>query len=82
MTTDYLCFYFQNRLIQTSQTEVNSSVILPPLVFPDMGVAIKSEANRSSTVVEHLPHYLKVAGSSPVACTINILQLSIDDHHN
>jgi hypothetical protein len=37
MTTDNFCFYLQNRLIQTSQTpvkqEVNSTVILPPLVF-------------------------------------------------
>ncbi len=35
MTTDNFCFYLQNRLIQTSQTEVKSTVILPSLVFPD-----------------------------------------------
>ncbi len=35
MTTDNFCFYLQNKLIQTSQKEVNSTVILPPLVFPD-----------------------------------------------
>jgi hypothetical protein len=34
MTTDNFCCYLQNRLIQTKQ-EVNSTVILPPLVFPD-----------------------------------------------
>jgi hypothetical protein len=34
MTIDNFCFYLQNRLIQTSQQEVNSTVILPPLVFP------------------------------------------------
>ncbi len=31
MTTDNFCFYLQNRLINQ---EVNSTVILPPLVFP------------------------------------------------
>jgi hypothetical protein len=30
MATDNVCFYLQNRLIQ----EVNSAVMLPPLVFP------------------------------------------------
>jgi hypothetical protein len=34
MTTDNLCFYLQNRLIQTSKTMVNGTVILPPLGFP------------------------------------------------
>ncbi len=33
MTTDNLCLYLQNRLIQTKQ-EVNSTVKLPSLVFP------------------------------------------------
>ncbi len=34
ITTGNFCFYLQNRLIQTSQKEVNSTVILPPSVFP------------------------------------------------
>jgi hypothetical protein len=34
MTTDIFCFYLQNSLIQTSQQEVNGTVIRPPLVFP------------------------------------------------
>ncbi len=34
LTTDNICFYLQNRPIQTSQAEVNGTVILPPLVFP------------------------------------------------
>jgi hypothetical protein len=34
MTTDHFCFHLQNRLIHTSQEEVNSTVILPPLAFP------------------------------------------------
>jgi hypothetical protein len=34
MTTDNFCLYLQNRLIQTIQTGVNGTVILPPLVFP------------------------------------------------
>jgi hypothetical protein len=38
MTTDNFCFYLQNRLIQTSQLEVNGSVILPCLVFPGVRV--------------------------------------------
>jgi hypothetical protein len=29
-----LCFYSQNRLIQTGQTGGQSTVIIPPLVFP------------------------------------------------
>ncbi len=33
-TTDDFCFHFQNRLIQTSQTGGQCTVILPPLVFP------------------------------------------------
>jgi hypothetical protein len=36
MTTDNFCFYLQNRLIQTSKQEVNGTVILPPLVFPEL----------------------------------------------
>jgi hypothetical protein len=37
MTTDNFCFYLQNKLIQTSQTEeVSSTGILPPLVFPGL----------------------------------------------
>jgi hypothetical protein len=42
MTTDNLCFYLQNRLIQTSQT--GGTVILPPLVFP----ALISDTSPSS----------------------------------
>jgi len=38
MAADNFCFYLQNRLIQTSQTEVNGTVILPPLVFPDLTI--------------------------------------------
>jgi hypothetical protein len=38
MKTDNFCFYLQNRLIQTSQTGVNSTVILPPSVFPGTGI--------------------------------------------
>jgi hypothetical protein len=38
MTTDIFCFYLQNRLIQTSQTGGDGTVILPPLVF--LGLAI------------------------------------------
>ncbi len=34
MTTDNFCFYMQNRLIQTSQTGGNSTVILPPFSIP------------------------------------------------
>jgi hypothetical protein len=34
MTTVNFCFYLQNRLIQPVKQEVNSTVILPPLVFP------------------------------------------------
>jgi hypothetical protein len=35
MTTDIFCFYLRNRLIQSVKREVNSTVILPTLVFPD-----------------------------------------------
>jgi hypothetical protein len=38
MPTDNFCFYLQNRLIQTSQTGVNGTVILPPVVFPDQNL--------------------------------------------
>jgi hypothetical protein len=38
MITDTFCFYLQNRLIQTSQQEVNGTMILPPLVFSGTGV--------------------------------------------
>jgi len=34
MTTDYFCFYLQNRLSKPVKQEVNCTVILPPLVFP------------------------------------------------
>ncbi len=34
------CFYLQNRVIQTSKKGVNSTVILPPLVFPDPTIPI------------------------------------------
>ncbi len=37
MTTDNFCFYLQNRLIKPVKQEVNSTVILPPLVFPGRG---------------------------------------------
>jgi len=37
MTTDNFCFYLPNRLIQTKQ-EINGTVILPPLVFPEKGI--------------------------------------------
>jgi len=37
MTTDNFCFYLQNRQFQTKQ-EVDSTVILPPLVFPGTGL--------------------------------------------
>jgi hypothetical protein len=48
MTTDTLCFYYQNRLIQTSTTggkEVNGTVILPPLVFHALIIASKVGAH-------------------------------------
>ncbi len=40
MTTDNFCFYLQSSLFQTSQQEVNSTVILPPLVFPASGYGV------------------------------------------
>jgi hypothetical protein len=47
MTADIFCFYFQNRLIQTSQTGGQQYSDTPPLVFPgvtigDRDVVIKS----------------------------------------
>ncbi len=36
MTTDNFSFNLQNRLIQTSPTGGNGTVILPPLVFPGL----------------------------------------------
>jgi hypothetical protein len=38
MTTDNFCFYLQNRLIQTSQTEGQWYCDTPPLVFPVMAI--------------------------------------------
>ncbi len=40
MTTDNFCFYLQNSLFQTSQQEVNSTVILLALVFPASGYGV------------------------------------------
>jgi hypothetical protein len=56
MTTDNFCFYLQNRIIQTSQTgeqEVNGTVILPPLVFPDFSLNLSAALLNLSKVKLH-----------------------------
>jgi hypothetical protein len=53
MTTDNVCFYLQNRLIQTSQTGGQGTVILPPLV--SLGDSITQAVGGGGTVVEHSP---------------------------
>jgi hypothetical protein len=42
MTTDNFCFYLQNRLVKQ---EVNGTVILPLLVFPDLSIAPMGSTN-------------------------------------
>jgi hypothetical protein len=50
MTTDNFCFYLQNRLIQQVEQEVDSTMILPPLVFPGSGVVEALDDCRVSSV--------------------------------
>jgi hypothetical protein len=50
MTTDNFCFYLQNRLIKPVKQEVNGTVILPPLVFPDKTQTVRRTGTATSKV--------------------------------
>jgi hypothetical protein len=48
MTTDNFCFHLQNRLIKPVKQEVNSTMILPPLVFPGWYAECHSDKRRGA----------------------------------